>query len=423
MVDKLTKELTGDDRTEILERLVRHLQKTYVFPETAAKLSRRLKQGLDKGDFDLLSDPHQFAQAVTAEMFAVSQDPHLHLRYDPEQAVPAGDKGFDGEELLKRHFQKARRANLGFATAARLAGNIGYLDLRELPPVDVAGEIATGAMALLAHTQALIFDLRFNQGGSAGMVQFLSSYLFDETPRQLSSIYSRPRDTVERFWTLTEIPGRRLPDLEVYVLVSGMTYSAAEAFAYDLQALKRATIVGEKSRGGAHLVDYQLLADGCLLTLPTARAINPITGANWEGVGVIPDIEVPQDQALPVAHRRALAGLLQKAAEESERRFLLWEMESLEVALKPVTVDEDLLQLYVGRYDDWDITFEGGSLFAHRHTRLRLRPLTEDTFSFTDEIRLKFVAVEPGSVKEMIVLEREGTSTPHQRAQLSGKTA
>jgi len=197
--------------------------------------------------------------------------------------------------------------------------------------------------------------------------------------------------------------------------VSGMTYSAAEALAYDLQALKRATIVGEKSRGGAHLVDFQLLGDGYLLTLPTARAINPITGTNWEGVGVLPDIEVPQEKALPVAHKKILASLLGKADDETERRFLRWEMESLEAALRPVTVNEKPLGHYVGRYGEWDITLEGETLFAHHHARLPLTPLTEDTFAFTDDVRLRFITGEVGIIHEMIVLEREGTSTPHQR--------
>jgi hypothetical protein len=405
-------ELSAAQRAALLEQLAARLDEQYVFPETAGTLVQHLQDRVAAGTFDSLSSPHAFAQGVTAEMFAVTQDHHLRFWFDPEQASAAGDDEKHGEDLLKRHFQRARRANFGFASVERLVGNIGYLDLRELPPVEVAADVAVGALSFLANTQALIFDLRFNGGGSPEMVQFLISHLFDEWLRELSGIYSRPAKRYTDYWTLAELPGQRMPDVDVYVLTSGMTYSAAEAFAYDLQAMKRATIIGERSRGGAHLVDFQVIGGEFLFTLPVARAVNPLTGSNWEGIGVLPDVEVPQEEALQVAHQLALSRLLEQTSDEDERAFLRWEKDTLQAVLNPVLIDEKLLQQYAGHYGDKEIILEANALYCRQHTRLLLTPLTEDTFILTDDTRFRFVKDERGDVIEMVVLDREGNATP-----------
>ena len=48
------------------------------------------------------------------------------------------------------------------------------------------------------------------------------------------------------------------------------------------------------------------IADKFMIGVPFARAINPITKANWEGTGVEPDIKVPKEQALKIAYKMAL---------------------------------------------------------------------------------------------------------------------
>jgi C-terminal processing protease CtpA/Prc len=262
---------------------------------------------------------------VLTEIFSsLTHDSHLRLDHDPARA-----SGDDTEELMRRHFEGARRNNFGFIKAERLAGNIGYLVLREFPPTEVAMTIAVGAMAFVASTRALIFDIRGHKGGSPEMIQLLISYLVNEEPRPLTGIYSRATDQIETYQTLTEIPGKRMPDVPVYILVDQQTHSAAEAFAYDLQALKRATIIGTRTRGGAHLVNFILLKGMFVFMLPIARAINPITNGNWQGTGVIPDVEIAPDRALEFAHVEALRELLVSANEADERAFLQAEMENL----------------------------------------------------------------------------------------------
>jgi hypothetical protein len=211
--------------------------------------------------------------------------------------------------------------------------------------------------------------LRYNGDGTAEMVQLLASYLFDAQPRPLSGIYSSHNDTLLPASTLSEIPGQTMSNVPVFVLISGMTFSAAEALAYDLQALGRAVIVGQRSRGGAHLVDYQVIAGDYLFTLSVARAVNPLTGTNWEGRGVIPDMEAASEQALVTAHRAALNDLLAQAASEADRRFLHWEMASLEARLRPAVVEPEQLGRYPGRYGDREIVLEGGMLYCRQKMR------------------------------------------------------
>lgn len=177
--------------------------------------------------------------------------------------------------------------------------------------------LADGADDLFdqANSDALIVDLRQNGGGDPAMVQLISSDLFDE-PTHLNSLYFRAEDSLEEFWTLDEVVGQRMADNPVFVLTSSSTFSAAEEFTYNLKCLGRATIVGETTGGGAHPGGVTPLHESLSVFIPAGRAINPITGTNWEGTGVIPDVPVEANAALDKALE--LAG--QAAQERRELR-------------------------------------------------------------------------------------------------------
>jgi len=317
-----------DEKTvlEIVQRIADLLAEKYVFPDLGRQVADHLRRRLVDGGIALTLSAPELAEVLTETFSSLTHDSHLRLDHDPARA----SGGDDIEELMRRHFEGARRNNFGFIKAERLAGNIGYLLIREFPPTEVAMTIAIGAMAFVANTQALIFDIRGHKGGSPEMIQLLISYLVNEEPQPLTGIYSRATDQIETYQTLTEIPGKRMPDVPVYILVDQQTHSAAEAFAYDLQALKRATIIGERTRGGAHLVDFIPMNDMFVLMLPIARAVNPITGGNWQGTGVKPDVEVSPEETLRTAHMGALHELLASAKDANEKAFLQAEMETLQ---------------------------------------------------------------------------------------------
>src|SRR5260370_30841343 len=95
----------------------------------------------------------------------------------------------------------------------------------------------------------------------------------------------------EQYWTRTPVPGIRLADKPVYVLTSASTWSGAEQFSYDLKMLRRATLVGETTRGGAHAGVFHRIDDHFGIGIPEVKPINPFGKADSEGIGVEPDVK------------------------------------------------------------------------------------------------------------------------------------
>jgi hypothetical protein len=173
-------------------------------------------------------------------------------------------------------------------------------------------------MNFLANCDAIIIDLRQNGGGDPSQIQFITSYLFG-SPTHLNDIYTRSENKTENFWTLPYVPGKKLEKADVYVLTSSFTFSGAEEFSYNLKNLKRATVIGETTGGGAHPTEPKIVQGKFILSVPYARAINPITKTNWEGVGVTPDIQVPADKAFDKAYLLALEKLAAKASDQRKQ--------------------------------------------------------------------------------------------------------
>lgn len=276
--------------TAALDKLVER----YVFPEKAVRAAEAVRARLAAGEYDGLDDDAVGAK-LTADLNEICADHHLRVR---RIELSTG-----GEPTPWR--ERVRLENYGIAKVEWLDGNIGLIDLRAIANPAQAGPAIAAAMELVAHTVALIIDLRRNRGGSPDGVAFWNTYLFPDSLTFLNSIYDRESDGTKQFWTFPYVPGSRYLDRPVYVLTSRDTFSGGEEFAYNLKVLKRATIVGETTRGGAHPTDSFPISPTMEITVPTARSINPVTGTNWEGVGVEPDVPVPADEAFDVAYRLA----------------------------------------------------------------------------------------------------------------------
>ncbi|MEW5915659.1 MAG: S41 family peptidase [Gemmatimonadota bacterium] len=292
-------------RTQIVETLIARLDAGYVFPDKATEMGRDLRARLARGDYANVTSAVGFADSLTAHLQSVSHDKHLRVRYGDQQPQRPS-----AEEMAERR-ERMRADNYGIGKPERLEGNVAYLELRTfgIGP-EVMGAAMSEAMSAVADAAALIIDVRNNGGGSPFAVAFASSYLFGPDSVHLNSLYFRPADRTDHFWTRSSVPGKRFgPDKPVYVLTSRRTFSAAEEFTYNLQSLKRATIVGDTTGGGAHPGGGQQLNDRFMVFVPSGRAINPITKTNWEGTGVRPDIAVPSQEAKEAAHRAALQRL------------------------------------------------------------------------------------------------------------------
>lgn len=304
--------LDRDTRLAVIDALLRQLRERYVFPEVAETMEQEIRRRLAGGEYDALTEGAALAGALTAHLQEVSRDKHLRVFYDDAPRPVREDAGRERRPAEReRQRQQAAAQNFGFQRVERLAGNIGYLDLRMFAAPAFAGDLATAALTLLAETEALIVDLRRNGGGDPAMIALVSTYLFDGEPVHLNSLYWREGDVTQQWWTLPYVPGRRFGgEKPVYVLIGRATFSGAEEFAYNLKARGRATLVGETTAGGAHPGDRHQLDPHFSAFIPAGRAINPLTGTNWEGTGVTPDLAIPEEEALAAAHRDALRRVL-----------------------------------------------------------------------------------------------------------------
>ncbi len=223
---------------------------------------------------------------------------------------PNGDEPKDHETRRLAMRKMGRLDNFGIRKVERLDGNIGYLDVRRVPVPANAGPAITAAMELVAGTYALIIDLRHNGGGSPEGVVYWCSYLLEEHPTHLNDIFHADTGETRQFWALPYVPGTRYVDRPVYLLTSSHTFSGGEDFAYTLQALGRAEVIGEATGGGAHPTRGFPISPAVHIGIPFARSINPVTGTNWQGTGVVPDVAVPEEQAYDVAYAKALRHVL-----------------------------------------------------------------------------------------------------------------
>jgi C-terminal processing protease CtpA/Prc len=269
---------------------------------------------LKKGKYNALVNPGDLARLLTNDLQEISKDKHLMVVYNPtiiaqENALTDEDRTNEDAEWTKELVSHLKRDNYGFKEVKILDGNIGYLDLREFVDPKYGSETLATVMNFLKNTDAVIVDLRQNDGGSPEMVQLLASYFFSSDPVHLANHYNRPRNELTESWTLPKLTGVRRPEVDLYILTSSKTFSAAEAFSYELKHLKRATIVGEKTAGGAHLTGSVIATDNFYLRIPQGRTTSPITNSNWEGTGVTPDIEVSAEEALKAAQTKALEGV------------------------------------------------------------------------------------------------------------------
>lgn len=310
-------------RAAVIEGLLAKLQAYYIFPAVAQEVEEAIRRRLSNGEYDGIATAAALCDTLTAHLQEVGHDKHLRLFHRVEPRPLRGDTedGQPSPEELEEVRQLGLLRNFGFQKVERLPGNVGYLDLRGFYPPEVAGETAVAAMGLLANTGALIVDLRQNGGGSPAMVALLCSFLFEARPIHLNDLYWRADDSTHQWWTLPYLPGKRYRDKPVYVLTSGDTFSGAEEFTYNLKTLERATIIGEVTGGGAHPGARYQIDEHFTVNIPTGRAINPITGTNWEGTGVIPDVDVPRERALQVAQIAALKQIIAGAGDNPTGPF------------------------------------------------------------------------------------------------------
>jgi hypothetical protein len=404
----------------VVDEIATLFNKNYIFAETAQKVEEALRAKLKAGDFDKAATAPDFAQAVAAVILDVSKDRHTGFAYNPAMAEDLRRLRSRSEEEAKkvreRQLEEGRRDNFGFRKVEQLPGNIGYLDFRVFESPAEAGPTAIAAMNFLAYCDAIIVDLRQNGGGDPAQIQLISTYFFAD-PVHLNDLYARATDMTENYWTLPYVPGSRAAGADLYILTSARTFSGAEEFTYNMKNLKRATVIGETTGGGAHPTNTMIVQNDFLLRVPFARAINPVSKTNWEGTGVTPDIDVPAAEAFDKAYALAVEKLAAKASSPERKAGYDWILTGMKAKENPPRVDTKTLKIYAGVYGERQITLENGTLFYRRTgPKYRLVPLTATLFALDglDSFRVEFV-VKDGKVSELIGLYDNGERDPSPR--------
>lgn len=284
------------EQVKVINAAADLIESRYVDAIKAREVAKALRHSKDRWKEPRSGDA--FALQVTAFLRLLSKDGHLGLSYSEESISQQGGEAVFSAAEMERWY--GSQLNYGVEKIERLPGNVILLDLRFFPPPSMAGDVFAAAMTVVAQGNALILDLRRNSGG-AETANLLTGYLL-EGGSPLSGSYNRPTDTHTYATSPAWVPGRRFGSSKpVYILTSHATFSAAEAVAYDLQALKRAVIVGETTGGGANPFEYRRIHAHFAVDLPESQSVSPITGTNWQGVGVKPDVQVPAEQALSKA--------------------------------------------------------------------------------------------------------------------------
>ena len=325
-------------RTQVVDAILKRLNDSYVFPEVAKKMEQSIRERVEKKEYDQITSAKEFSKKLTDDLQAVSKDKHLRVRYS-HQVIP--ERGPRREPTAEEQEQRKRDLtwmNHGFGKVERLRGNIGYLEFFNFADEELGADTVAAAMNFVNGTDALIIDMRNNGGGNPAMVALVCSYLFGPEPVHLNDLYWREGNRTDEFWTRKEVSGKRYVNKDVYVLTSKRTFSGAEEFTYNLKNLKRATIIGETTGGGAHPGGGFRISEHFGMFVPTGRAISPITKTNWEGTGVTPDVAVPADQALLVARLMAMKKSLTTLTNPDFKAGVEDEIQKLEkelAALKP----------------------------------------------------------------------------------------
>lgn len=284
-------------RAHTIDTLVTRLDEHYVFPDKAKQIAMLLRDRQHDRTYVALTDGEQFAARLTTDMASVAHDLHLKVKFSPQRLRP----GVEVDAMAKATSGPARSHTDGVDGVAHLGPAIGYLRISSFPPrAAVAGAYAS-ALDKLSDTDALILDVRDNGGGAPESVALLISYFVDR-PTRLNDIWSRDSGRTTQTWSEGALDGKRYGGRKPVVILAGPgTASAGEDFTYTMQALKRATVIGERTWGGAHPTALYRLGDHFYAAIPHSRTISPITHTNWEGSGVAPDIKAPPAAALAVA--------------------------------------------------------------------------------------------------------------------------
>jgi hypothetical protein len=388
-------------RAAVVDSLSEALSKYYVYPEKAAILDSFLNKQAAAGNYDTLSNPNAFAYAMVKDIRKLVKDQHLVVRYDPqlEKRIVEFNKA---PSTIKSDVTADLKKNFFFKKAEILPGNIGYIVFTNFADTGIiARRTVNAALRFVAYSDALIIDLRNNFGGSGAMSEELLSYFFRE-----KTFAGRRYNRLTDSWQDEYLQQRGAEDelvlsMPVYLLTSERTYSAAEGFAYHLQQLKNARVVGDTTRGAAHLTRSFALGNGFVAFIPYSRMEHAITKKDWEGTGVLPDIPTREAEALHRAQELALRVRLAEEKDSVQIRRINWLLNDLAATSSNLTISGATLKQYTGRFEEFLFEMKGNALYytnTHQvNSTTKMKAIKPNLFKVDAQLQVEFIK-ETGTV-------------------------
>lgn len=405
---------TSKLRAETIEDIRIALDENYIHRERIGDLQTGLAAYITQGTYEKVKTPSEFAAQLSNDLIDLSQDYHFSVFYQPDIASSDDPQTSAVVDALFREDELAglKRSNFGFQSLEILEGNIGYVRFDSFPDPAHAFEIGAAAMRFVENTDAVIFDMRYNRGGHNQFGQFITSYFYEPSDHRMIHKYAYMDEgklISGEYWTIPLLPGKRMPDVPVFVLTSTTTFSAGEWFAFELQKLGRATLIGQTTTGASHAVSRVPINSCFWMQLPVGTGRDPIDNSDFEGVGVTPDINIDASRAKSLAHVLALKSLAEKAPARQVE--VDWFLPVLEARLNPADLDSRDLERFEGTYDGRQIRLQNGQLTYHWRERfqLTLRRLNENTFLVEggNDFRFRFIEKD-GAVIALERIESEG---------------
>lgn len=310
-LDPASVTMSASENRAVVLSLAEALRERFAFRARGAAAAREIEAMERRGAFRNAGTAAELLTLIDTRIAPIVNDRHFRVRYMGPEIVSGFSEAPPSAEEVAAYHEEVRLRGGEISEVRWLSGNVGYLRINMFLDAEPSVEKLTAAMGMLADTGALIIDVRGAPGGEPAGVANVIGHLVTERTATVRTEDRFDPSTNRAYYAEPRTPG--FTGKPVYVLIDGGTGSGAEEFAYDLQAMRRATLVGATTYGAATPGGFRPLAAGFAAFIPMQIVSNSVTGGNWEGVGVRPDVEVPAEEALTRAHRLALEVILENA--------------------------------------------------------------------------------------------------------------
>ena len=395
----------------LIDSLNNVLNDHYVFPEKAKSIATYLEFQLKQTAYSKdLQNPQQLAEQLQSDITKIHNDPHMHLNYDPgfhvqQYLVPTKEE----INITKKYWKEN---NYAFTKVEILPGNIGYFTFNVfVDDVENAKPTITSALRFLSNTSAIIIDLRENYGGSPDMVSQIESYFFNVKTHMNDLINRSAKDTTFFYADPKKADSLNLL-MPVYILTSHNTFSGGEDFSYGMQKANRAIIVGENTGGGAHPQMPFSVGQGFVISVPFARSINPVTKTDWEGTGVIPDVETKASNALLTARELIFKNQMLVAKDEKEKYKSEFYLHTILLEKETKNPPLSILSQLTGTYPDVTIYLNKGKLLCKNNDDKNvseLKQIADNLFQIDKNAHIEFFKDSKGKFSLIKIYLNDGS--------------